>query len=290
MGNAGSASTFFPTSVLDCASTEQSAVGSDGRYDYECTQNESVRSSLGILHLLALVIVIALAMLLYLVILRVCARRLYMRERQPLRRLPLAELGRQLQTTLARDYARVSGEACLPPPPRRRRRTGNPTPRTAFDRQRRITLIVVREQLLQLEAELCAAVRELISPDERRHLSGGLAALAPTLNFRWGVASADVQLLAEAFAAARSSLLAEPAWYDAARTISRTGAPHVEEDDWHCQPGDDRFTDDELARVHEAAERCMRQILGGRHMAQSRRSMSPMRDDANAPTVTGSAS
>lgn len=271
----GQASSFFPTSVLDCKTTDQASVGSDGRFDYQCSSDSTVRAGLTLLHLLTLVVVLLAALLLYRVYLRVCARRLHARLRaQPLKRLPLAQASRRVQLAWARDFARVSGAACVPaPPPRRRRRAvaaAHAASGTAEDAaaraRRRATVVAVRERLLGLAAEFSAALQALLSADERSQLAGGLSRLAPTLEARYGVDPAEVLLLAEAFDAAHASLLAEPAWYDDARARSAAAAAADDgggDDAWADGDEDDRFTDAELSRVLEAAERCVRGIVDG---------------------------
>ena len=248
MGASSSTGNFFPTRVVQCDPAGSKSSGDDARYDYECSSSSSTRAALTTLHLLILVSVLLLGMCCYVLYLRICARRFYNRLRAlPLRRLPVGRdvVSRSMHETMVKGFAASMERDRYPPvAPRGGRRAGG----TAA-RRRHAQAVAVRQRIFELAHTLGPLLRTAFAT-EMHLLGGGLGALAPVLEARYGVPPSAVFLLAEALEASHAAQSAE------------------ENDDPSAADDDDRFSEAEYARV-EAAAVLLARALGARRRGQA---------------------
>ena len=226
MGSA--TSNFFPTSVVDCNSAGVASAGTDARYDYECTTDSQVLSSLTVIHLLVLVSILLLGLLVFLVYQRICARRFYIGIRaMPLRMLPIGRdtVSRAMHTRIMAGLVESMGRDAPPMKPPLRA-----DPSAAMSHARAAD---IRNRILELSHDIGPALRCAFA-SEMHLLERGLSGLAPVLEERYRVPASSVFLIAEVVEAAHLAQQAE---------ADGTG------DD---ESDDERFSESEYAIVEQA--------------------------------------
>jgi hypothetical protein len=107
---------LFPQAVLDCGSSTID----DARYDYECTASTQIRTGLTVLHLLVMAAVFTVAMILYVIYIRVLERK-YRSSLLALRGAATtpftpADAPRRIYKHIVAAYAMVAAEEALPRP------------------------------------------------------------------------------------------------------------------------------------------------------------------------------
>jgi hypothetical protein len=106
MGNS-QVSVLAPLHVIDC---DLCIDCTDARYDYQCEQVDGRRWAMTTLHLLIMVVIFFTTLLLYMIFLRVCARRFdYQLRAMPLKYLPIGRdvLSRRMQRELVDGFTRI---------------------------------------------------------------------------------------------------------------------------------------------------------------------------------------